>query len=455
MNSSRNLAVISSKRSLFYKLSIAFFVIISLSAQSLYGMINVKDYGATGDGVTNDTTSIQNALFASPDAKTVYFPAGTYMINNTLKIPDGITVKGEGNSSIIKLMDNSTVGVDPLGTTAYSVLTNSNWTVGQRNIQIKDIVIDANKSNNSQAMRGIILYNAKDALIDNVTVKNVKLYHGMFLFKMRDATISNCTVTNFDGDGICIEKSTYCVVSGNHVYEGGICGGIGIELEGRCGTNFADYRNYHITVTGNNIHNIYGHGILVIGTDWFSISSNTIYAVRANGIELLGAKFGAINGNAIGDCAKLLNGTSTRSGIKITPEDFGSGNYLGIISCSSISITGNICSYATDYGIHVEGKNGLTHSYIAISGNITKSNDKGGIKAEYVNEFKEKCNVMQESNKLILGDSVSYQTSHRTNNGTPIGLIAPYYVGEELLDTANKKWYKSTGTSDSDWVALN
>jgi len=43
--------------------------------------VNVLDYGATGNGVTDDTAAIQAAIdYASANSKTVYFPAGTYRI---------------------------------------------------------------------------------------------------------------------------------------------------------------------------------------------------------------------------------------------------------------------------------------------------------------------------------------------------------------------------------------
>lgn len=54
----------------------------------LPGFINVKDdYGAAGDGVTDDTAEIQSALNANCDSispKVMYFPAGTYLISDKL-----------------------------------------------------------------------------------------------------------------------------------------------------------------------------------------------------------------------------------------------------------------------------------------------------------------------------------------------------------------------------------
>ena len=60
-----------------------------------YGIVNVKDYGAVGDGVTDDTQAIQAAIDANP-GKTIFFPEGTYLITQTI-FPSG-PIKGAGYS---------------------------------------------------------------------------------------------------------------------------------------------------------------------------------------------------------------------------------------------------------------------------------------------------------------------------------------------------------------------
>jgi hypothetical protein len=45
--------------------------------------INVKDYGATGDGVTSDTAAIQSAIDDCPEGGSVFFPSGTYYLKET------------------------------------------------------------------------------------------------------------------------------------------------------------------------------------------------------------------------------------------------------------------------------------------------------------------------------------------------------------------------------------
>lgn len=69
--------------------------------------VSVKDFGAVGDGVTNDAAAFTAALAA---ATTVTVPAGTYLVNSTVTMPAGRTLIGAGRASTtINTTGNDTV----------------------------------------------------------------------------------------------------------------------------------------------------------------------------------------------------------------------------------------------------------------------------------------------------------------------------------------------------------
>ena len=56
--------------------------------------VNVKDFGAVGDGVTDDTAAIQAAIDSS--ATKVIIPKGTYLTTTAIVLPSNIHVTGSG-----------------------------------------------------------------------------------------------------------------------------------------------------------------------------------------------------------------------------------------------------------------------------------------------------------------------------------------------------------------------
>ncbi len=70
-------------------LSLVLFSAAAASAAS------VKDFGAKGDGVNDDTAAIQNAV-NSTSSGTLLFPAGTYKISNTINLLSNVTYQGQG-----------------------------------------------------------------------------------------------------------------------------------------------------------------------------------------------------------------------------------------------------------------------------------------------------------------------------------------------------------------------
>lgn len=59
--------------------------------------INVKDFGAVGDGVTNDTAAILAASTAVPGKPLLYFPNGTYLVDTTLSLENPILLSSNTN----------------------------------------------------------------------------------------------------------------------------------------------------------------------------------------------------------------------------------------------------------------------------------------------------------------------------------------------------------------------
>lgn len=74
--------------------------------------VSVRDFGAVGDGVTDDTDAINraiNQLFCRETnteiRRCLFFPAGTYRVTNSINVPPYAKLQGEGGESSIIKMD--------------------------------------------------------------------------------------------------------------------------------------------------------------------------------------------------------------------------------------------------------------------------------------------------------------------------------------------------------------
>lgn len=129
----------------------------STAAQTL----NVKtDFGAAGDGSTDDTTAVQ-AAFAS--GAHVVFPAGTYIVSATIPASSNLEIDGEPGA-ILQAKAGSNFNAMITGT-------------GLSNIIIRNFVLDVNGPNrtgNTVTRDGFRLVSVTDMLFDRVTVKNTR-----------------------------------------------------------------------------------------------------------------------------------------------------------------------------------------------------------------------------------------------------------------------------------------
>jgi pectate lyase-like protein len=96
-------------------------------------IVHVKDFGAVGDGTTNDATAIQAAIdYANSNGVgTVLLDAKVYSIDPYIRMKSNVTLLGPKGSTI-KLADTNTGHYYAIGI------------VGRQNVTIKGIIIDTN-----------------------------------------------------------------------------------------------------------------------------------------------------------------------------------------------------------------------------------------------------------------------------------------------------------------------
>ena len=130
----------------------------------LNDVVSVKDFGAVGDGTTDDTSAIQAALDA---AASVFIPAGTYLVSSTLRIKTGFkSLQGAGD------------GATRLKTTGQNTILH----VGP------DTVVDVTTTANHIAVQGIRF---------EKTVNSTSLNPGVKFVACADVDVSNISVIDF------------------------------------------------------------------------------------------------------------------------------------------------------------------------------------------------------------------------------------------------------------------
>ena len=141
--------------------------------------VNVQNsiYGAVGDGVTDDTTAIQNAIDTMNEGEILIFPTGTYKITQKLSCTKNIIIYG----------CNSTIETSCAGAFEFTGTLKTTKTV------TADYVETASKT-------ALVLNNVTDIAIgDLINVKSTELYDTSKLYYFKGG---NALVTGISGNNV-------------------------------------------------------------------------------------------------------------------------------------------------------------------------------------------------------------------------------------------------------------
>lgn len=214
-------------------------------AKNRLGLVSVKDFGARGDGETDDTDAFVKAAQAG---KHIYVPTGEYVIDATLD-EDNLTIEGDG--------------------TIVGTLTLTGERLSVRNIKFAGT---------------LRLDYAGHINVHNVEIDASGENYGIEAIHSHWLTIDNCRVRNAANANIHIKQMntsatriTNCIVS----YSGG--NGIEFVRAARDG-DVTPSNSIGQVVSGNTIvHNAH-YGLLIDGTHDNLITSNTFERNRGGGI---------------------------------------------------------------------------------------------------------------------------------------------------------------------------
>jgi len=183
----------------------SFHSVISLAQISTETVLNVKYFGAVGDGVTDDTTAINNAIAAVPYSAgsyggVVYFPSGQYLITSTISITakNSLTLRGDGRGT----QNGSCILSNAAGGSAFTLVQfNGCQFSGIENMELFSVSYPTtgyavsitqdgsaggyqcfvNKVDINGLYNGVYIYNSSETRLDQVTIRGVGGIYGIYI----------------------------------------------------------------------------------------------------------------------------------------------------------------------------------------------------------------------------------------------------------------------------------
>jgi len=207
-------------------------------------IVSVKDYGATGDGVTNDAAAIQAAIDSlSLTGGFVCFNPGTYIISTKINLRPNVTLIAPRGSVVIKQAAAANL------TILFDLST-----YGATGACFDGLIIDGNRSNNN----------------NNIAVQR----HAFWLYDTNDVSIENCEIKEVAGTAVTGRNCLNPVIRKNYIHD---CLGYGIGIAP------AAFMNNRPIIENNCFSFISWHTIGLINCYHTGIKNNQIETFKVVG----------------------------------------------------------------------------------------------------------------------------------------------------------------------------
>lgn len=283
------------------------------------GVVNVKDFGAAGNGVADDTQAVASAVAVVASGGTVLFPPGTYKITQTLTFSNlsGVTLKGLGKSSVLHAEDPSPVSP---ATAAIDCLVFDRTC---SNVELESLSFIGACTADEPDPKSSVLFKGPQCVVRNCFFKN---FNNGILIRETDTNLpviaTDCKVLN----------SVFEDIVGKDLYLAD-----GVTPRGEVG--YAVFTvGKRTTISGNTFLNVWRHDIYLPGAAFPNggaqcciVRGNTSQSCQFVSIALNakegqpgGSSFHVIEGNTIRDCqgAPANPGDPTGPAIAISNNSF-------------------------------------------------------------------------------------------------------------------------------------
>lgn len=377
-------------------------------------VVNVKNYGATGNGTTDDSAAILSAsTVVQASGGILFFPAGTYLVSNVnaLNFTSGnVTIQGEGSASVILAAANAK-------------LTQLIASSGANTLNIYDIVLDGNRANSGTAY----LTSSYAAIIETANFKALRV-----------------EVRNFMRTGITFFPNSYSVNPANVTFDTCYFHDIGMTItDGVDNIGVGIFGpTMNLKIVNSTFENI--HTTLTPLGDSAAVNAQTVGCVIANNYffnnyNVNGGQFSVNDGSSAGidPVQAVITGNVVLQTGTFDGDLTGGIEYQG----SQAVISNNVIIGSTQASIIIEGSAGsvvVSDNVMSCTGpcvTLIASNGTGDGK------------VLIDSNSMLAGSvGVSCQTGATNvdvivqNNYIDSSITTPIAGGNYAVIRNNSGW---------------